>query len=48
VWYAGGVEDRFDQTVAGLPGIAVTFTVKGTSSIFIRISEIRILVLPFS
>ena len=48
VWTLGGTEDTFDRQVGGLPGISVTFTVKATSNIFIHISEIRIIVHPYT
>jgi hypothetical protein len=48
VWDAGGTEDTFDRHVGGLPGISVTFTVKATNNLFIHISDIRIIVHPYT
>jgi hypothetical protein len=48
VWTAGGTEDTFDNNVGGVPGISVTFTVRGSSSTFIHVSEIRIIAHPYT
>jgi hypothetical protein len=48
VWSAGGTEDTFESNLGGLPGISVTFHVRGASSSFVHISEIRIIVHPYT
>jgi hypothetical protein len=48
VWSAGGSEDTFESNVGGLPGLSVTFLLRGASSCFVHISEIRIIVHPYT
>jgi hypothetical protein len=48
VWDACGPEDTFDKQAGGVPGISVTFFLKNTTNIFVHISEIRVIVHPYT
>lgn len=48
VWDAAGNEETFDTHGGGIPGIGLTFVLRKTSNLFIRISEVKVTVFPYS